>query len=148
MMRTLFETGSRVGTFVGMRAEDLSLADLEVRIVGKGDKVRDLPILSSLANELRLHLGGRRTGRLFRSRQGGAYSKRRIQQIVRETAKDAGITKPVYLHLLRHTVAQHVADRGMPEELLQQLLGHVHPQTTQVYSPQSVAASRSRLNKR
>ena len=51
MMRTLFETGSRVGTFVGIGAEDLSLADLEIRVVGKGDKARDVPIPSSLANE-------------------------------------------------------------------------------------------------
>ena len=133
MMRTLFETGSRVGTFVGIGAEDLSLADLEVRVTGKGDKARDVPILSSLANELRLHLGERRSGPLFRSRQGGAYSKRRIQQIVRETAKDAGIPKRVYPHLLRHTVTQYLADRGMPEKLLHQFLGHSHPQTTQVY---------------
>jgi len=133
MMRTLFETGTRVSTFVGIEAEDLSFADLEIRVTGKGDKARDVPILASLANELRVHLGDRRSGPLFRSRQGGAYSKRRIQQIVRDTAKDASITKRVYPHLLRHTVAQHLADRGMPEELLQQFLGHAHPQTTQVY---------------
>ena len=133
MMRTLFETGTCVSTFVGIEAEDLSFADLEIRVTGKGDKDRDVPILSSLANELRLHLGERRSGPLFRSRQGRAYSKRRIQQIVRDTAKDAGITKRVYPHLLRHTVTQYLADRGMPEELLQQFLGHSHPQTTQVY---------------
>ena len=89
MMRTLFATGSCVGAFVEIGAEDLSLADLEIRFVGKRDKARDVPILSLLAGELRLHLGERRTGPLFRSRQGGRYSKRRIQQIVRETAKDA-----------------------------------------------------------
>jgi len=133
MMRTLFETGTRVSTFVGIEAEDLSFADREIRVTGKGYKDRDVPILASLANELRVHLGDRRSGPLFRSRQGGAYSKRRIQQIVRDTAQDAGITKRVYPHLLRHTVAQHLADRGMPEELLQQFLGHEHPQTTQVY---------------
>ncbi len=143
MMRTLFETGTRVSTFVGIEAEDISFADLEIRVVGKGDKARDVPILASLANELRLHLGERRTGPLFRSRQGGRYSKRRIQQIVRETAAEAGITKRVYPHLLRHTVAQHLADRGMPEELLQQFLGHAHPQTTQVY----YTPKRSRVKK-
>lgn len=69
------------------------------------------------------HLSQRRTGPVFQSRQGGLYSKRRIQQIVREVAKRAGITRRVYPHLLRHTVAQHLADRGMPEELLQKFLG-------------------------
>jgi integrase/recombinase XerD len=133
MMRTLFETGTRVGTFVQIDASDVAFRDLEIRVVGKGEKPRDVPILSSLANELRLHLGERRTGPLFRSRQGGRYSKRRIQQIVRETAREAGITKRVYPHLLRHTVAQHLSDRGMPEELLQSFLGHERPETTQVY---------------
>lgn len=133
MVRTLVETGSRVGAFCRMRADDVSFADLEVRVVDKGDKARDVPILRSLANELRLHLGERRTGYLFPSPRGGAYSKRRVQQVVKEVASEAGITKRVYPHLLRHTTAQRLADRGMPENLLQRFLGHESPETTQVY---------------
>lgn len=133
MMRALFETGTRVGTFARIDAADVAFGDLEIRVLGKGGKVRDVPILASLANELRLHLGERRSGPLFRSRQGGAYSKRRLQQIVGEVAEAAGIAKRVYPHLLRHTVAQHLADRGMAEELLQKFLGHEKPETTQVY---------------
>lgn len=143
MMRALFETGMRVGAFARLDAEQISLGDLEVRVHGKGDKRRDVPILSSLANELRLHLGERRSGPVFQSRQGGAYSKRRVQQIVREVAAEAGLTKRVYPHLLRHTVAQHLADRGMPEELLQKFLGHEKPETTQVY----YRPSRSRVKR-
>ncbi|MCS4201496.1 tyrosine-type recombinase/integrase [Salinibacter ruber] len=75
----------------------------------------------------------RETGWLFRSRQGGHYSKRRIQQIVKSVAEEAGIQKRVYPHLLRHTVAQRLADEGMREELLQQFLGHEAPETTQRY---------------
>jgi Site-specific recombinase XerD len=109
-------------------------ADLEIRLrETKGDKPRDVPILSSLANELRLHIGDRETGWLFRSRQGGHYSTRRVQQIVKSVASGAGIQKRVYPHLLRHTVAQRLADEGMREELLHQFLGHRAPQTTQRY---------------
>lgn len=133
MVRALVETGSRVGAFCRMRADDVSFADLEVRVVDKGEKARDVPILRSLANELRLHLGERRTGYLFPSPRGGEYSKRRVQQIVKEVASEAGITKRVYPHLLRHTTAQRLADRGMPENLLQRFLGHESPETTQVY---------------
>jgi integrase/recombinase XerD len=133
MVRALVETGSRVGAFCRMRADDVSFADLEVRVVDKGDKARDVPILRSLANELRLHLGERRTGYLFPSPRGGEYSKRRVQQIVKEVASEAGIAKRVYPHLLRHTTAQRLADRGMPENLLQRFLGHESPETTQVY---------------
>ena len=134
MMRVLLETGARVSAFVKIRVEDISFRDLEIRLrETKGDKPRDVPILSSLANELRLHVGDRETGWLFRSRQGGHYSKRRVQQIVKEVAEEAGIQKRVYPHLLRHTVAQRLADEGMREELLQQFLGHEAPETTQRY---------------
>ena len=133
MVRALVETGSRVGAFCRMRAEDVSFADLEVRVVDKGDRARDVPILQSLARELRLHLGERRTGYLFPSPRGGPYSKRRVQQVVKEVAAEAGITKRVYPHLLRHTTAQRLADQGMPENLLQRFLGHESPETTQVY---------------
>jgi len=134
MMRVLLETGARVSAFVKIRVEDISFQDLEIRLrETKGDKPRDVPILSSLSNELRLHVGDRETGWLFRSRQGGHYSGRRIQQLVKDVAEDAGIKKRVYPHLLRHTVAQRLADEGMREELLQQFLGHEAPETTQRY---------------
>ncbi len=133
LIRTLLETGSRVSAFCRMRVEDLSFSELEIRITDKGDKTRDVPILRSLANELRLHLGGRESGYVFPSPRGGHYSARRLQQLVKEIAAEAGITKNVYPHLLRHTMAQYLADQGMPENLLQKFLGHEHPASTQVY---------------
>ncbi len=133
LLRTLLETGSRVGAFSRMHVEDISFSELEIRIIDKGDKTRDVPILRSLANELRLHLRGRESGYVFPSPRGGAYSARRLQQLVKQTAGEAGITKNVYPHLLRHTMAQRLADEGMPENLLQKFLGHDHPASTQVY---------------
>jgi integrase/recombinase XerD len=134
MKRVLPETGARLSAFVKIRVEDILSRDLEIRLrETKGDKPRDVSILSSLANELRLHVGERQTGWLFRSRQGGHYSKRRDQQIVKSVAEDGGIQKRVYPCRLRHTVAQQLADQGMREELLQQFLGHEAPETTQRY---------------
>ena len=133
LIRTLLETGSRVSAFSRMRVEDISFSELEIRITDKGDKARDVPILRSLANELRLHLGGRESGYVFPSPRGGHYSARRLQQLVKEIAAEAGVTKNVYPHLLRHTMAQYLADQGMPENLLQKFLGHEHPASTQVY---------------
>ena len=133
LIRTLLETGSRVSAFSRMRVEDLSFSELEIRITDKGDKTRDVPILRSLANELRLHLGGRESGYVFPSPRGGHYSARRLQQLVKEVAAEAGIAKNVYPHLLRHTMAQYLADQRMPENLLQKFLGHEHPASTQVY---------------
>lgn len=133
MVRTLLETATRAGAFCQLRAKHLSFREREIEVVGKGDKRRAVPIRPALASELRQHLGGRESGYLFPSPRGGHYSKRRIQQIVKEAAEEAGIEKRVYPHLLRHTMAQRLADRGMPENLLQRFLGHDHPATTQVY---------------
>jgi integrase/recombinase XerD len=133
MMRLLLETGTRCAAFTQIRAEHISFREREIRVEGKSEKKRDVPILPSLARELRVHIGERRTGFVFQSPRGGAYSKRRIQQIVKAVAEEAGINKRVYPHLLRHTVVQTLADRGMPENHLQRFLGHTRPQTTQVY---------------
>jgi integrase/recombinase XerD len=65
---------------------------------------------------LRTHLGHRTTGYLFEIVQITAYSPRRIQQIIKETATEAQITKRVYPHLLRHSVATTLLERGMPVE--------------------------------
>ena len=133
MTRTLLETGSRVGAFCMFTAENFSYVEREIRVLDKGNKYRDIPILGSLANELKLHLGHRRTGYVFPSPRGKTYTPRRIQQLVKELAGEAGIVKRVYPHLLRHTIAQYLADRDMPENLLQKFLGHASPRTTQIY---------------
>jgi integrase/recombinase XerD len=133
MVRTLLETATRVSTFCQLQARHISFREREIEVIGKGDKRRAVPIRQALASELRQHLDGRESGYLFPSPRGGHYSERRVQQIVKEAAEEAGLTKRVYPHLLRHTMAQRLADRGMPENLLQRFLGHDHPATTQVY---------------
>jgi integrase/recombinase XerD len=87
-----------------------------------------------LAQELRTYLGRRRTGYLFETNRHDVYSPRRIQQIVKETAALAKIRTRVYPHLLRHTVATTLLERGMPIEQIQKFLGHARLETTQVYA--------------
>jgi len=67
------------------------------------------------------------------------YSPRRIQQLVQETAALAGIEKRVYPHLLRHSVATTLLERGMPLEQIQKFLGHAKLETTQVYAESTAA---------
>lgn len=67
----------------------------------------------------------------------GAFSSRRIQQIIKAAAENAGITKNVYPHLLRHTVATFLLERGMPLEQIQKFLGHSKIETTQIYAESS-----------
>jgi len=133
LVRTLLETGSRVSAFCRMRVEDISFRDREIRVIDKGDKARDVPMMQELARALQQHLNGRKTGYVFRSPRGGEYSVRRVQQMLKEVAERAGITKRVYPHLLRHTQAQRLADQGMHLDLVQKFLGHDNPKTTQRY---------------
>lgn len=152
MIKTLFLTGCRVSEFVGLDVEDFSYDDKTITVRnGKGGKDRVVPILPALADELagflsREHRRGG-TGPLFRTRSWERFSPRRVQQIVKELAAGAGITKRVYPHLMRHTVAQHLLEGGMPLEQVQRFLGHASITTTQIYAESSAAMIRDSYRK-
>lgn len=142
-IKTLFQTGARVSEFVNLTVEDVFFEEQMILIAqGKGGKSRYVPILPELAQELRTHLGKRRVGYLFETNRATRYSPRRIQQIIKETAEQAQITKRVYPHLLRHSVATTLLERGMPIEQIQKFLGHAKLETTQVYAESSTAMMR------
>jgi integrase/recombinase XerD len=138
LIKTLFQTGARVSEFVNIKAVEVFFEEQMILISkAKGGKSRYVPILPQLAQELRTHLGNRTTGYLFETVQNTQYSPRRIQQIIKETAADADITKRVYPHLLRHSVATTLLERGMPIEQIQKFLGHTKLETTQIYAESS-----------
>jgi integrase/recombinase XerD len=144
LVKTLLESGARVAEFVGIRAEDVYFDEAQLWIrKGKGGKARAVPILPTLADELRTYLGGRRVGYLFEGRGARAYSTRRVQQIVREVADEAGLAgRRVYPHLLRHELAQHLLEHGMPLDQVQLVLGHAKIETTQIYAQATTAMVR------
>ena len=124
LVKTLFQTGARVSEFINIRVDDYFLDEAMILIAkGKGGKGRYVPILPELAQELRTYLGQRRTGHLFETNRHTPYSARRIQQIVKQTAEQAEITKRVSPHLLRHSVATTLLERGMPIEQIQKSPG-------------------------
>jgi integrase/recombinase XerD len=135
LIKSLFQTGARVSEFVNIKAEDVFFDEHMILIAkAKGGKSRYVPLLASLAQELRTHLGDRTTGYLFETNRNTPYSPRRIQQIIKETAAEAKITKRVYPHLLRHSVASSLLERGMTLEQIQKFLGHSKLETTQIYA--------------
>ena len=89
-----------------------------------------------LRNQKRIS-GSPKTGYVFESNCHTKFTTRRIQQIVKETADRAGITKKVHPHLLRHTVATFLLEKGMPLEQIQKFLGHSKIETTQIYAKSS-----------
>lgn len=104
LIKTLFQTGTRVSEFINIRVRDFFLEETTILIhKAKGGKSRYVPILPDLAQELRTHLGARTTGYLFESIRHLPYSARRVQQIVKEKAAQAKIKKRVSPHLLRHS---------------------------------------------
>jgi len=145
VIKTLLLSGCRVSEFVGLDVEDFSYGDKTLRVrEGKGRKDRVVPILPQLADELAGYVGRdhRGTGPLFRTREGRRFSQRRIEQIVHDEAAAAGLTKRVYPHLMRHTVAQLLLEGGMSLEQVQRFLGHESITTTQIYAESSTAMIR------
>lgn len=135
LIKMLFMTGARVAEFVSVKVEDFFFDELMILIEnGKGGKSRYVPILPELAQELKTHLNGRQTGYIFESNRHTKFTTRRIQQIVKDTADRAGITKKVHPHLLRHSVSTFLLEKGMPLEQIQKFLGHSKIETTQIYA--------------
>jgi integrase/recombinase XerD len=133
LIKTLFQTGARVSEFVNIKVHELFFDEQMILISkAKGGKRRYVPILPELAQELRTHLGDRAAGYLFETIHTTPYSPRRIQQLVKETADEAKLTTRVYPHLLRHSVATTLLERGMPLEQIHKLLGHSKLETTQI----------------
>ncbi len=153
LLQTLLETGLRVSEFTRLRVEDVSMAERVIIVVrGKGAKRREIPFRRELAQMLRLHIGTRRAGPLFQSRERGkesmpyTYSRQRIGQIVRQTAWKAGITKRVYPHLLRHTMATKLLWLGMDITDVQRFLGHENIETTRHYVETTAATLRRKFD--
>ena len=102
MVQTLLETGTRVSEFVALRVQDVSLGERTIAVENaKGGKRREIPIRAELARLLAMHIGNRRAGPLFLSRQKArrgarTYTRQRLGQMVREVARDAGIGKRIY----------------------------------------------------
>jgi integrase/recombinase XerD len=144
MIKALFLTGARVSEFVQVRIEDLHLDSdpPQIRLVhAKAGASRHVPILPSLAQELRTHLQARRRGYLFESNRHTHYAVRTVQTMVAVCAREAGIAKRVYPHLLRHSIATILLDSGqMPIDQVQKFLGHQRLSTTQIYAETSVRA--------
>jgi integrase/recombinase XerD len=154
MLQTLLETGARASELVQLRVEDVSLAERVVVIrQGKGGKRREVPIRRDLAQLLRLHIGTRRAGPLFASRQEGSapmphvMTRQRVGQIVRAIAVGACISKRVYPHLLRHTVATRLLALGMDITDLQRFLGHDSIATTRLYAETTAATLQRRFDR-
>ena len=143
MLELLYASGLRVSELVNAKLEFLDLENRMIRVTGKGNKTRIVPVGKTACAALRAYLErGRpesvtkRTGsEIFLSSRGGRkLTTVRVWQIVKEVAKRAGIDLNVYPHLLRHSFATHLLSNGADLRIIQEMLGHADISTTQIYT--------------
>ena len=134
IVELLYASGLRVSELVGLDLRDVDLAEMTVRVLGKGRKERIVPFGGAAAQALRAYLGPRGSGPVFLNRRGGRLTVRSVHTIVRRQARAAGIARRVSPHTLRHTFATHLLDSGADLRMIQELLGHSRLSTTQRYT--------------
>lgn len=145
----LFATGMRVGEAVAVRLGDIDLDRDTIRIVGKGDRQRQVVIPDEglkriIRDHIALHHAGSAIGdRLLRDADGRALTTAAIRIRLRHLARVAGLSRPITPHMLRHTAATEWLEAGMDIRFVQRLLGHRSILTTQIYTHVSDAALRS-----
>ena len=142
LLELIYAAGLRVSEVRDLNVGNVDLASREVRVTGKGSKQRAVLIgeaarsaLAIYLNEVRPKLEGRDSDNaLFLNRYGGRLSQRSIQAKVRRYAARVGLGTGVHTHTLRHSFATHLLEGGADLRVVQELLGHASPATTQIYT--------------
>lgn len=142
MAELLYASGIRVSELADLRLESLNLSQGWIRVVGKGNKERIVPVHKSAVELLIKYLDARNArfaGRpaaseVFLNKSGRKISRVQIWKDLKALAKAAGITKNVHPHLLRHSFATHLLQRGADLRSIGEMLGHASLNTTQIYT--------------
>lgn len=141
MFELLYSSGLRVGELVALDTTDIDLTDLRVRVMGKGNKTRIVPIGAKAAAAITRYLPHRnlwveqQDSALFISEKlGTRLSTRAVQQRLKVASARAGIAQNLYPHLLRHCFASHMLSGSGDLRAVQEMLGHSDISTTQIYT--------------
>jgi integrase/recombinase XerD len=142
MLELLYATGLRVSELVGLKLREVNLDSGYLMTLGKGNKERLVPIGDSAVQRVREYLDGIRyrhdpEGKnrfLFLSRLGDAMSRQAFWNIIKKRAYQAGISKNISPHTLRHSFATHLLENGADLRSVQVMLGHADLSTTQIYT--------------
>ena len=142
MIELLYATGLRVSELVGVRLADLHLDEHYLTCIGKGSKERLVPIGDQATDWIRTYaaqgrralLKGRNSPRLFLNARGGPLSRVGFWKILKQHAIKAGLPRTLSPHVLRHSFATHLLERGADLRAIQLMLGHADLSTTQIYT--------------
>ncbi|HEU4665245.1 MAG TPA: tyrosine recombinase XerC [Dokdonella sp.] len=137
LLELLYSSGLRVAELCGVRWRDLDAHDGSLRVTGKGNKTRIVPVgakaLAALA-ALREQDGCGDDDPLVRGRRGAPLTPNGVRARLRKRAQEQGVWKRVYPHLLRHSCASHLLESSGDLRAVQELLGHADIGTTQIYT--------------
>jgi integrase/recombinase XerD len=144
LIELLYATGMRVSELLSLRPADVNLEGSYLTCSGKGDKQRIVPIGDEAGDWVKRYLregrhallGKRSSPRLFVNAKGGGPGLTRVGfwKILKAYARQAGLTKSLSPHMLRHSFATHLLERGADLRAIQMMLGHADLSTTQIYT--------------
>ena len=143
IIEVIYGSGLRVSEAVELKISEVFFREEFVRIIGKGNKQRLVPLGGSAARELKIYLENHRNkipvqkgfeDYVFLNRRGKKLTRAMIFAIVKETAQWAGIRKTISPHTLRHSFATHLVEGGADLRAVQDMLGHESITTTEIYT--------------
>lgn len=142
ILELFYASGLRLSEVCGARLENLDLDDGFIRVTGKGNKTRIVPVgvqaRECIERYVKLErptlVKAKSSSQIFLSVRGGALSPERVRSIVKQRALAAGIDSKIYPHLLRHSFATHLLENGADLRVIQEMLGHADISTTQIYT--------------
>ena len=142
ILEMFYASGLRLSELCHARLENLDLEEHFIRVTGKGNKTRLVPVGGRACEAVQNYLKNERpelvkkktSSWIFLSIRGGALSPERVREIVKQRAKAAGIDQTIYPHLLRHSFATHLLQNGADLRVIQDMLGHADIATTQIYT--------------
>lgn len=149
-----YSTGIRLAELTDIRTDDFSADFTMLKVRGKGDKERIVPVVGAVARRIGRYVSRIRCGNicengkncLFLSHKGGPVSRSEVYHIVHGVLKGAGVQGKSSPHVLRHTFATHLLNRGVDIRVIQELLGHSSLEATQVYTHNSIEQLRDAYN--
>lgn len=160
LLSVLYDTGARVQELVDLTVSDLRLdSPAQIRIFGKGRKIRAVPLMENTVQILRdyLHENGlnapeRSTCPLFQNRQGNKLTRFGVRHILQKYAQQVRNTHPQFNqkispHSMRHTKGMHLLQAGISLDVIRDFLGHVDIKTTEIYARSNLESKRAALEK-
>ena len=139
MLEVLYSCGLRVSELTSLRMQDLFFGEGYIRVIGKGDKQRIVPVSSTARDRIQRYLEERRSVRtgeeiVFLNNRGGQLTRVMVFTVLKQAARRAGIEKRISPHTFRHSFATHLLEGGASIRQVQEMLGHESILTTEIYT--------------